>query len=139
MRLLLHHTQNSTPIDGVNVCRSLSAPFIYYPRTRPAAPLPPPLRKASTNLGLTQSPHWRMYEQRVASRVPGGQDITSRLYIPASRIFSRSQPIPFHLTFSGSAFALAAFLPFLPTASLLSPYKQHTKIELLRQSIVDVR
>ncbi|KZP08690.1 hypothetical protein FIBSPDRAFT_964594 [Athelia psychrophila] len=119
--------------------QSLSIPFMYSPRTRPATAIPPPLMQASTNLGLKQSPQWRMFEHRMASRMPGGQDVTSRFYIPASRIFCLKQSIPFHLTFSSSAFALASLLPFLPIASLISPKNQHTKIELLRQSVVDVR
>ena len=75
----------------------------------------------------------------MVARIQGGQDILSQLYIPASRIFCIKEPIPFHLTFSASAFALAGLLPFLPTASILSPNKQHMKIELHRQSVVDVR
>ncbi|KAF7987044.1 hypothetical protein HWV62_171 [Athelia sp. TMB] len=119
--------------------QSLSIPFIYYPRTRPAAAIPSPLPQVHTNPGVKLSTQWRMFEQRMVTRIPGGQDILSQFYIPASRIFCIKEPIPFHLTFSASAFALAGLLPFLPTASILSPNKQHMKIELHRQSVVDVR
>lgn len=50
-----------------------------------------------------------------------------------------SERIPFHLTLTSSAYSLAAFMPYGPTPSLLSPSKQHTRIQLLRQSVVDVR
>lgn len=49
------------------------------------------------------------------------------------------EPIPFHVTLESSAYSLAAFMPYGPTPSLLSPTKQHTRIQLLRQSVVDVR
>ncbi len=66
-------------------------------------------------------------------------DQDAQLYVPASRVFSMTEPIPFHLTLTSSAYSLAAFMPYGPTPSLLSPNKQHTRIKLLRQSIVDVR
>ena len=50
-----------------------------------------------------------------------------------------SEPIPFHLSLVSSAYSLAAFMPYGPTASLLAAHKQHTEIQLFRQSIVDVR
>ena len=62
-----------------------------------------------------------------------------QLYIPASRVFCMSDPIPFHLSLLSSAYSLAAFMPYAPTASLLAVHKQHMSIQLLRQSVVDVR
>jgi len=71
-------------------------------------------------------------------KAPGGRDITTKLYIPASRTFCVSQPIPFHLTFSSSSFVLASFLPFGPTVRVVST-KQPTRVQLIRQSTVNVR
>lgn len=48
-----------------------------------------------------------------------------------------SQPIPFHLTLESSAYSLAAFLPYGPTANLIG--KRATRIQLMRQATVDVR
>lgn len=61
-----------------------------------------------------------------------------KLYLPASRIFCIHESIPFHVMFSSSATSLAAFMPLGPvvTTSLKTP---HTKIQLLRQTTVDVR
>jgi len=73
------------------------------------------------------------------SRQRGGQDIISKLFLPTSRIFCLNQPIPFHVTFTSSAFSLAAFMPYGPIESLLSPTRQYTRIELLRQATCDVR
>lgn len=61
-----------------------------------------------------------------------------QLYLPTTRIFCMHQPIPFSVMFSSSAMSLASFLPLGPTVSS-SLKKQHTKIQLLRQTIVDVR
>ena len=69
-----------------------------------------------------------------SSRMTLGQ-----LYLPASRVFSITQPIPYHVMFGSSAFSLAAFLPYGPTATILAPNKYFTRIRVLRQSIVDVR
>ncbi|KIM71344.1 hypothetical protein PILCRDRAFT_56189, partial [Piloderma croceum F 1598] len=118
---------------------NISTPFIYCPRTRPAIPLPGLLCPSPSDRGFVESPEWGMFEDRsMTSKVRGGQEIISKLYLPASRVFCLRQPIPFHLTFTSSAFFLAAFLPLLPTAGRLST-KQYTKIELLRQCTVDVR
>jgi len=61
-----------------------------------------------------------------------------QLYLPANRIFCMHQSIPFCVMFSSSAMSLASFLPLGPTVST-SLKKQHTKIQLLRQTTVDVR
>ena len=70
----------------------------------------------------------------------GSQELThGQLYLPASRVYCVTQSIPFHVTFSSSAFSLAAFLPYGPTATILAPNKVFTRIRVLRQSTVDVR
>lgn len=61
-----------------------------------------------------------------------------KLYLPASRTFCMHEAIPFHVMFSSSAMSLAAFLPLGPVV-ITSLKTQHTKIQLLRQTTVDVR
>lgn len=119
----------------IGLLRTVSTPFIYYPRSRPAAPLPPLLR--ITRRGFELTPEWRSYESSVPCKNGGGQDITTKLYIPSSRIFCVSQSIPFHLTLESSAYSLAAFLPYGPMANLMG--KRPTRVQLMRQSTVDVR
>ncbi|KAH7927817.1 hypothetical protein BV22DRAFT_1060350 [Leucogyrophana mollusca] len=113
-------------------------PFVYHPRTRPAVPIPKPLAPVASRGGFAETPQWRVFPAIILA-ARGGQDISTKLYLPATRIFCFNQPIPFHLTFSSSAMSLAAFLPLGPVASLLSPKKQYTRIQLLRQTTVDVR
>lgn len=117
--------------------RTVSTPFIFRPRTRPSVPLPSPL--TSEYGGFRTTPEWRMYESFMRVKSSGGQDITYKLYIPASRIFCVSQRIPFHLTLESSAFSLASFLPFGPATSQGPGKPKCTRIQLMRQSIVDVR
>jgi len=122
-------------VTNVNV----STTFIYYPRTRPAIPPPSPMAWSISHAGFIESPDWGIFEDRMLSKHRSSQQIISKLYLPASRVFCLRQPIPFHLTFGSSVLSLAAFSSLLPTNSLLSPNKQSAKIELLRQCAVDVR
>lgn len=65
-------------------------------------------------------------------------DIAVKLYLPASRIFSMTMSIPFHLSLESSAVSLAAFLPLSPISS--NPLSRKvTRIQLMRQTVVDVR
>lgn len=142
----------------ITASSGVSTPFIYYPRSRPAVPLPPRMVLSSSAPGVVESPEWRCFESRIPARTVGVTDIITKvrvsrgaspqsplvltvlqLYIPASRVFCMTEPIPFHLSLESSAYSLAAFMPYGPTASLLSASKQHTEIRLLRQSNVDVR
>ncbi|KAF7799712.1 hypothetical protein EIP86_010954 [Pleurotus ostreatoroseus] len=100
---------------------AVSTPFVYYPRTRPAAPLPPPMIASNKAPGVVESADWRCFEAAIPARASGVSDIISKLYIPASRVFCMSERIPFHLTLSSTAYSLAAFMPYGPTPSLLSP------------------
>ncbi|KAJ3934277.1 MAG: hypothetical protein NXY57DRAFT_890494 [Lentinula lateritia] len=121
---------------GINVGNSvLSTPFIYYPRTRPMVPLPAPLKLTQDCFNGT--PDWQLYESVMTSRRSSLQDISTRLYIPASRIFCASQNIPFHVTFESSALSLATFLPFGPSGHLST--KKPTRLQIMRKVIVDVR
>ena len=75
-----------------------------------------------------------MYTSKLASK-SGSLDITTKLYIPSSRVFCISQAIPFHLTFESSVSALAAFRPLTPAPGQTRP----TRLEVMRQSTLDVR
>ncbi|KAJ6515613.1 hypothetical protein C8R45DRAFT_213658 [Mycena sanguinolenta] len=123
---------------GINIGSTiLSTPFIYHPRTRPAAPIPVPLRRFEG--GFIESPEWKKYESVLKARPKAGaQEIHCKVYVPASRIFCASQAIPFHVTFESTAYSLAAFLPYGPTTST-SGKMRATRIQLMRQSTVDVR
>lgn len=116
--------------------RTVTTAFIYYPRTRPAVPIPLPL--LHTRHGFVETPEWKIYESEVRAKRRNYQNIATKLYIPTSRIFCMSQPIPFHLTFESSALSLASFLPFGPTSGATGT-RRATQIQVMRQSSVDVR
>jgi len=116
----------------------VSTGFTYYPRTRPARPIPTSL--VPTTDGFQLTPEWRIFESEIEVRHISGENIKTKLYLPATRIFSMTQPIPFHLTYVSTAMSLAAFLPFSPAGSSSSSAKNSiTRIELVRQSTADVR
>jgi hypothetical protein len=85
-----------------------------------------------------KTPQWCPYEWNIRAKGSSVQDISTTLYIPASRTFCIAQPIPFHLTLKSSAISLASFLPLAPTSGSPSG-KTATRIQLMRQSTVDVR
>ncbi|KAJ7368594.1 hypothetical protein DFH08DRAFT_831772 [Mycena albidolilacea] len=139
-----HSVPNLVPLVkskklGINIgSTTVSTPFIYYPRTRPAVPIPAPLRRFEG--GFIESPEWRVYKSILkANAKAGAQDIYVKFYVPASRIFCASQAIPFHITFESTAFSLAAFLPYGPTTGGNSGKLRATRVQLMRQSTVDVR
>lgn len=119
---------------------TVSTPFMYYPRSRPAMPLPVMFvtRHALGSASPSNVPDWECFKSVMVAKTHGGKDIISRLYVPASRVFCMTQPIPFQVTFSSSAFSLAAFMPFGPNASYISD-KRPTRMQLIRQTTVDVR
>jgi len=138
-----HSVPNIVPLVkskklGINIGNTtVSTPFIYYPRTRPAVPLPSPLVRAEG--GFIERPEWKMYPSLLKANLKANaQDIHVKLYLPASRIFCASKAIPFHITFESSAYSLAAFLPFGPTTRTSGKLRA-TRIQLMRQSTVDVR
>jgi len=112
---------------------SLSIPFVYYPRTRPAAPLPAPLQLSRD--GFQRSPDWQLHESNITAHRFSSQDIKTCLYVPISHIFCTSQDIPFHLTFESTAQSLSSFLPFAPSGHTKKP----TRVQIMRQVAVDVR
>ena len=115
---------------------SVTIPFIYLPRTRPAYPIPTQL--FPTKNGFILTPEWRVYESVMVAKKSSGQNIKTKLYLPASKIFCVSQPIPFHLTLESSAMSLAEFLPYSPIVTVVGKPKA-TRVELTRQSTVDAR
>ncbi|KAI0064109.1 hypothetical protein BV25DRAFT_1869547 [Artomyces pyxidatus] len=102
---------------------TVSTPFIYYPRTRPSSPLPPPLEQLTAQPGLRET-----HERAI-----------SALYLPKSQVFCMNRPIPFHIAFVGSAMSLATLLPYMPSRSGQALGKPCTRIQILRQSTVDVK
>ncbi|KAM5531316.1 hypothetical protein V8D89_015031 [Ganoderma adspersum] len=118
---------------------NVSTPFIYHPRSRPSVPLPASMRQSSDTFKFIPNPEWACHESVIRTRQAGGKDVVCELYLPASRVFSLTQVIPFHVMFCSSAFSLAAFMPYGPTATILAPNKQFTRLRVLRQSTVDVR
>ncbi|KAJ7780966.1 hypothetical protein B0H16DRAFT_603113 [Mycena metata] len=137
-----HGVPNMVPLVksrklGINIgSTTVSTPFIYYPRTRPAAPLPSPLRRIQG--GFLSQPDWRVYEYLLkATPRSAAQNIVVKFYLPASRIFWASGVIPFHINFESNAFSLAAFLPSAPSTGSGKPGV--TRVQLMRQSSVDVR
>ncbi|KZT12213.1 uncharacterized protein LAESUDRAFT_670568 [Laetiporus sulphureus 93-53] len=117
---------------------TVSTPFVYYPRSRPAVPLPPPILRSPGPHGMLSAADWRRYETVMTAKVAGVKDITARFYIPTARVFSMAEPIPFHLIFASTPSSLAAFLPFGPTGARTGA-RQHTRVQLLRQTNVDAR
>lgn len=114
---------------------AISTPFVYLPRTRPSSPLPPPL--VPGQWGIIETSQWKVFPTLIHAN-QGGHDIMAKLYLPASQTFCMRESIPFHIMFSSSAMSLAAFMPLGPAVN--TPLKtQHTKIQLLRQTTVDVR
>ncbi|KAG6828053.1 hypothetical protein H0H92_009514 [Tricholoma furcatifolium] len=116
--------------------RTISTPFKYRPRSRPATPLPSPL--IASRHGFIESPEWTCHQCEIRPKTREIQPVKIKLYLPTSRIFCKSQLIPFHLTFESSSQSLTSFLPYCPTAGFIRR-KQATSIQLMRQSTVDVR
>ncbi|KAH8825435.1 hypothetical protein DL96DRAFT_1467234 [Flagelloscypha sp. PMI_526] len=116
---------------------TLSTPFIYQPRTRPSQSLPQPLA-VSPQSGFLPSPDWRCFQTIIKAKAAGRDDIHVKFYIPISRIFHYGSKIPFHVQYESTSFSLAGFLPYGPT-SQGPPSRRMTKIEVTRQTVVDVR
>ncbi|KAL0960777.1 hypothetical protein HGRIS_005798 [Hohenbuehelia grisea] len=125
-----------TTLFGSSSNAAISTHFQYYPRTRPATAPPPPL--LLTQHGFSEHPEWQAFDSMIHAKSGNLQDITTVLYIPKSRVFCMNEPIPFHVMFRSSAISLASFMPYCPSTSTTSTERM-TKIQLLRQSTVDVR
>ncbi|KAF9806952.1 hypothetical protein IEO21_08442 [Rhodonia placenta] len=133
---LISRTKSSSLLrPGNNI---VSTPFVYYPRSRPAVPLPPRMQHDSSSPTPMETSDWRCFESLMSARTPNSRGVLAKFYIPSSRVFCMAEPIPFYLTYTSSAKALAAFLPFAPLPpSRMS--RQHTRVQLIRQTSVDVR
>jgi hypothetical protein len=64
--------------------RTVSTPFIYRPRARPARGIPPRLEQANASPGLRMSPDWRVHENLIAARMQGSprKDIVCKVRCP---------------------------------------------------------
>lgn len=132
------------------VCRTLSTPLIYLPRSSPPTSPPPLLHPATFTPRLDSRADWQAFTMMVQVKRPFKgtpsdlQDIESKLYLHTSRIFPITKSIPFYLSFLSSSSTLAAFMPFGPqtpgsAGSSVSSGYQCTRMRLTRQVIVDVK
>ena len=111
---------------------------------------PPPLHSATFTPRLDSRSDWQAFATMIRAKRPGKgappdlEDIESKLYLHATRVFPMTQSIPLYLSFLSSPNTLAEFMPFGPqtpgsTGSnifCLGGY-QCTRIRLRRQVIVD--
>ena len=129
---------------------ALSTALIYQPRSRPPTPPPPALHPVTFTPRLDSRPDWQAFttvikaKRSFKSAPPDLEDLESKLYLPATRIFPTTQSIPFYLSFLSSPNTLAAFMPFGPQTpgSVGSSVfgvggHQCTWMRLTRQVIVD--
>ncbi|KAH9480633.1 hypothetical protein JR316_0007233 [Psilocybe cubensis] len=113
----------------------VTTPFVYFPRSRPASPIPHPLQY--TPNGFVNTPDWKLFESVLYSKSPARPNINVKFYIPAARVFCMTKSIPFHLSLESSSVSLAAFLPLSPSANTIG--RKATRVQLMRQTTVDVR
>ncbi|KAI0249064.1 hypothetical protein BJV78DRAFT_1231044 [Lactifluus subvellereus] len=125
---------------GIGVT-TVSTPFIYKPRKRPGSRIPPRLQPIDSSPGLRISPEWRVHETVVTARMPGSskRGIVCKFYTPASHVMCMRHPIPYHITFTGSAVSLATLLTYMPSRTGAAPVRACSRIQLLRQTTVDVK
>jgi hypothetical protein len=140
----------------------LSTPFTYYPRSAPARGIPPRLEPKNASPGLHITPEWRVHESRIAARLPGSSKgivckvgiprrLSTRIalkymdhdlekfYTPASHVLCMRRPIPYHFTFTGPALALTTLVAYMPSRTGAAPVRACSRIQLLRQTSVDVK
>ena len=65
-------------------------------------------------------------------------DLT-KIYTPASHVLCMRRAIPYHITFTGPALALATLLTYLPSRAGAAPGRACSQIQVLRQASVDVK
>ncbi|KLO10909.1 hypothetical protein SCHPADRAFT_906442 [Schizopora paradoxa] len=123
---------------------SVSMPFVYRPRNRPSIPLPASLSpKVMGTDSFYDDEDWMSSQTVAKAKSTRYESVLVKLYLPASRVFSITEPIPFNLFLSSSAFSLASFLPFAPphSSSAGSPSVRQgtTRVQVVRQMAVDVR
>ncbi|KAN0118644.1 hypothetical protein V8E52_005067 [Russula decolorans] len=124
---------------GIGVT-TLSTPFTYHPRTAPARGIPPRLEPRTSSPGLHITPEWRVHESTIAARLPGSsKGIICKFYTPASHVVCMRRAIPYHVTFTGPPLALATLLTYMPSRMGAAPVRACSRIQLLRQTSVDVK
>lgn len=64
---------------------------------------------------------------------------TKKIYTPASHVLCIRRAIPYHVTFTGPAQALATLLTYLPSRMGAAPVRACSRIQVLRQTSVDAR
>jgi hypothetical protein len=116
---------------------SVSTPFIYQPRTKPASSLPPPLLCSPSSRGFVDSLQWEHSEGAMAPEQFKGPSVVAKLYLPRSKTFCLRQPIPFHLSFTSAALSLAAFKPYGPMTEVIG--NPTTTVSVVRRASCDVR
>lgn len=114
----------------------VNTPFIYRPLMRPQYCVPPPLVTDSS--GFVIAPGWSLFESTLPSKQPGLRHIGTKLYVPTYRTFHMQESIPFHLSLHSTAIALSTYLPLGPSSKRLDG-KKPTRVQIMRQSTVDVR
>lgn len=133
------------PDDVPNIVKSaflrkddwaIVTPVLYRPRSRPPSAIPPPL-VTHPHHGLNETVQWKVTTSTIlANRC--GQDVTVKLHLPATRVFCVQLPIPFYLSFHASSTTLASFRPLAPFTCPFVRKKQITRIQLMRQTTVDI-
>ncbi|KAJ7820680.1 hypothetical protein B0H13DRAFT_1738381 [Mycena leptocephala] len=137
-RSIVHVCLNCPPSPFVtkveNSFRTVSTPFIFQPRSRPAHPIPAPLDCGK--VGFIARRGWKMYPflAKAYTNEDGIQYIAVNFYIPESRIFWVGKALPFHVTFEGTSDSLAWFRSYGSTGELNVP-----RLQLIRESSADVR
>jgi hypothetical protein len=120
--------------------RTLTTPFIYYPRTAPARGIPPRLEPKATSPGLHITPEWRVHESPIAVRLPGlSKSIICKFYTPASHVVCMRRAIPYHITFTGPGLALTTLLTYMPSRTGAAAVRACSRIQLIRQTSVDAK
>ena len=136
----LFFTSSSAFPARAHTYRTLTTPFIYYPRTAPARGIPPRLEPKASSPGLHITPEWRVHESPIAVRLPGlSKSIICKFYTPASHVLCMRRAIPYHITFTGPGLALTTLLTYMPSRTGAAAVRACSRIQLIRQTSVDVK
>jgi hypothetical protein len=134
---------------SVRTHRTLSTPFVYCPRARPARGIPPRLEPAKISPGLRSTSEWRTHGNQIAARVPGSsspRDITCKvikrslslsvcllpktltltqitdLYARVARaVYASRDPVPYHVHGARARLGNAPHLPALASGRCAWP------------------